>query len=298
MRLVTAGVLAIALLLAGSVSAGAAIFWVNTDSDSIGAANIGRHRAVDVSQQLIGGLALASGVATGPGNELYWTDSLHNRISRARLSYDRRGRLHAHIQRNFITGADDPMGVAVYGGYVYWVNHDVDGSIGRARLDGGDVEQRFIPNAAGERIDDVNEACGLTVTASHIYWADTNQNTIAEADTATGADVSQFIPARSPCGVAVSGSHIYWADNLDRGSIGRANLDGSDPTDDFISGASGPCGLAVAGGWLYWANSGAGTTGSTIARARIGGAGVDERYVTGASSPCGVAVGGPPVPKR
>lgn len=281
-------------MLAVAAQASAAIFWVNTDNNSVGAANLGKNRAANVNQLFIRGLGpVAEGITTGPNNDIYWSDSPNNRISRAHLSYGKHGRLHVQITRNFITGADQPEGVAVYGGYVYWVNHDTAGSIGRALLNGSDVNQNFVPNESATGANDINYATGLAVTGSYIYWDDTNQNSIARADTATGSGVQQFITGvNSPRGVLVDGPYLYWANDLDSGSIGRANLDGSGVNNSFITGAPGPCMVAAAGNYLYWANSGAGTVGSTVGRAKLDGTGATESYVTGASSPCGVAVNG------
>ncbi len=285
--------LACALVLASMAAARAAVFWVNTDSHSVGIANLGRRHASDVHQKLIGGLGLAGGIAAGPHNDVYWSDSSNNRISRAHLYYDRRGRLHLNLTRNFITGADNPKGVAVYGAYIYWVNSDTFGSIGRAKLNGTDVNQDFVPSEQATNGDDINYANGIAVTSSHIYWADSNQSSLARADTATGSGATQFITGlNDPRGVAVSGGFIYWADDLDNGTIGRAHLDGSGVNNSFITGARGPCGVTIAGGHIYWANSGYGASGTTIGRARLDGSGATERYITGASSPCGVAVNG------
>ena len=51
-------------------------------------------------------------------------------------------------------------------------------------------------------------------------------------------------------GVAVDGQHIYWTKVAGNsapfgGAIGRANLDGSSATPNFITGAAEPSGLAV-----------------------------------------------------
>ena len=50
------------------------------------------------------------------------------------------------------------------------------------------------------------------------------------------------VPAR---GVAVDTRHIYWAENLERGRIGRANLDGSARDANFIADVRSPLGVAV-----------------------------------------------------
>ncbi|HUI28484.1 MAG TPA: hypothetical protein VL403_20570, partial [Candidatus Kryptonia bacterium] len=75
-------------------------------------------------------------------------------------------------------------------------------------------------------------------------------------------------------------------------TLGRANLDGTDPMPNFISGLNGPCGVAVAGGFIYWANS----TGGPIGRATVDGMNVENAFVPTGASPCGVAVDLPPRP--
>ena len=48
-------------------------------------------------------------------------------------------------------------------------------------------------------------------------------------------------------------TYVYWA-NWSTGKIGRAKLDGSEPNQEWISGASGLHGVAVDGTYVYWAN--------------------------------------------
>jgi streptogramin lyase len=79
---------------------------------------------------------------------------------------------------------------------------------------------------------------------------------------------------------------VYWANQS--GSIGRANLDGTNPDGAFIGGGSQPIGVAVDGQHVYWTNAGSGT----IGRANLDGSGVNESFITGASNPLGVAADG------
>jgi virginiamycin B lyase len=44
-------------------------------------------------------------------------------------------------------GLSNPRGVAVYTGHIYWPNGNVNGTIGRADLDGQNVNQSFITGA-------------------------------------------------------------------------------------------------------------------------------------------------------
>jgi hypothetical protein len=84
--------------------------------------------------------------------------------------------------------------------------------------------------------------------------------------------------------VAVNDSHVYWA-NPSLGTIGRANLDGSDQNVYFIGGAQNPCGVAVDESHVYWTNF----MGESIGRAKLDGTEVDQSFVE-AERPCGVAL--------
>jgi hypothetical protein len=78
---------------------------------------------------------------------------------------------------------------------------------------------------------------------------------------------------------------VYWT-NLNTGTIGRANLDGSGANQRFITGATRPSGVALDDRYIYWANALAGT----IGRANLDGSGADQGFITGASNPQGLAV--------
>ncbi|MEA2192342.1 MAG: hypothetical protein QOI73_2463, partial [Solirubrobacteraceae bacterium] len=87
-------------------------------------------------------------------------------------------------------------------------------------------------------------------------------------------------------GVAVDAGHVYWV-NRDSGFIGRANLDGTGVTQEWIDeGGSSFAGLAVDAGHVYWGNSGA----ATIGRANLDGTGVDLNFITGVTVAGGMAV--------
>ncbi len=86
---------------------------------------------------------------------------------------------------------------------------------------------------------------------------------------------------------------IFWAQSrhgagAERGTIARANLDGSARNAQFIIGTVGGGGVAVDGRHIYWANYG----GGTIGRADLDGSNVERRFITGAEEPVGVAVDG------
>ncbi len=78
-------------------------------------------------------LAIAPSIA---GAFVYWTDATSDSIGRAALD----GTVK---DPTFITGAQDPRGVAVNGNHIYWTN-SANNTIGRANIDGTGVNQNFI----------------------------------------------------------------------------------------------------------------------------------------------------------
>ena len=89
---------------------------------------------------------------------------------------------------------------------------------------------------------------------------------------------------------------VYWGNYGSNGSgttIGRANLNGSKPSQRFITKAAGPVGIAVDRKYLYWSdtlNSSCG--GTTIGRAKIDGSAPNPNFIKGASCAHGIAVSG------
>ena len=142
-------------------------------------------------------------------------------------------------------------------------------------------------------------ACAACATMSGaaraaIYWANISGNTIGAADNnGTHVDQRLITGANGPADVLVSGHHIYWGNATGGctesgscpGSIGVANLNGTDVRENFIQ-ADTPYGLAVDGQYIYWSNFGS----DTIGRANLNGTGVNQDFIRGASSPDGVVV--------
>ena len=161
-------------------------------------------------------------------------------------------------------------------GYVYWSNDN--GTIGRANLDGSNVNQAFVTGPTGP--------FGVAVDAGHIYWADYDANTIGRANL-DGTNVDEdFISATSPRGVAVDAGHIYWTNG--NGTIGRANLDGGSANQSFIPTAPITYGLAINDRHIYWANYST----KAIGRANLDGTGVTQSLIAATSgTPQGIAVG-------
>jgi hypothetical protein len=106
---------------------------------------------------------------------VYWTRSSANAIGRARLD-------GSGVNPSFVVGADAPLGIAVDGEHLYWVNGGPSNSIGRARLDGSGVDQSFVTG--------LSAGAGLTIDATHLYWANQAINRVGRANL-DGSGVNQ-----------------------------------------------------------------------------------------------------------
>jgi len=264
--------------------------------------------------------ASASLTLTGtgaPARHVYWANDFAGTIGRASVD-------GSNPNQSFITGANNPVGVAVDGNYVYWTDYAA-GTIGRANLDGTSVNQTFITGASNPRgvavdgshiywtnqfphtigranldgsgvdqafITTAGEPYGMTVDGSYVYWTSLYGVNTSDDDTISrasldGSNVNEsFITgASAPTGLAVDGTYVYWVNQLTH-SIARANLDGTNPNQSFITGLIGGVGLAVDASYIYWGNFGA----DTVGRANLDGSGVNQAFITGAVAPAGVAV--------
>ena len=89
--------------------------------------------------------------------------------------------------------------------------------------------------------------------------------------------------------MAVDGTGVYWANNAS-GTVGRADLDGSNANQSFIVGANAPIGVAVDGAHVYWTSFPKGSVGTGIGRANLDGSNANQSFITGVDGAFGVAV--------
>jgi virginiamycin B lyase len=179
----------------------------------------------------------------------------------------------------------------------------------------------FTYDANGNRLTSVDALSGKTSTYT---WDDTSRLTsvctattgvacsnpeevnVYDADgqrlvrrSRSGVSPSQsvqpgFIPTTTSQSrdVHVAGAFMYWS-NVNAGTIGRANIDGTGVNQSFITGIDAPSGITSDGTYLYWTTGGLNDTYGTggVARAALDGVtGRNNTFITGASKPLAVSV--------
>ena len=142
------------------------------------------------------------------------------------------------------------------GSFVYWVNQGLETPAGaevgwaaRAKIDGNlaDIEPKFIQAATSD----------VAVNASHIYYAfrqkfaGTNVIRRINLDGTGDSENIAVFPDTQASSLALDATHVYWTKTADS-AIGRANLDGSDPVEEFVKDAGNPEALALDATNLYW----------------------------------------------
>ncbi len=159
------------------------IYWANSYEMALGRANID---GTDVDQSFIDtGYNVPCGIASNTSN-IFWN----------RDSLDRADIFGQNITQPFIPKVGG-CGIAIDGSHIFWA--DLETRIGRANLDGSDVNPKFITG--------LNRPCGLAIENGNIYWT---QQTVTEPGLIGRANLDgsnidrSFIPdLKFPCGIAV-----------------------------------------------------------------------------------------------
>jgi hypothetical protein len=152
------------------------------------------------------------GIPSGPF--IYWDSG--SAIGRANLD-------GSSPNANFISGIET-MGeeLAVDSSHLYWVDGSVGGgAVGRANLDGSGVDETFIPGGILVR--------GVAVDPSYVYWSNDYTAPSIQRANLDGSGATTLVGGPASGYIAVDGSHVYWTGESND-AIGRANLDGSNPT--------------------------------------------------------------------
>jgi hypothetical protein len=163
------------------------------------------------------------------------------------------------VDQSFLTGLNEPCGVAVDGQHIYWANRGTN-SIGRANLDGSGVQKNFIP-VVGQQ-----NPCAPAVSSTRIWWANfgnfaSDDGSIARANLNGSGVEPNLIPTapqvNRPCGIALNSQFAYWTNAVGspNPTIWRSPV--GDPFPELLVGDSGnelSCWPSVSGSHIYWAN--------------------------------------------
>ena len=168
-------------------------------------------------------------------------------------------------------------------GAVYWgSSHN---GVGAANLDGSGAIWDYLYWPFVDESD--GPACGVAVDSTHLYWAGWRGigRRALEGENVYPATIVGHIGR--PCGLTVDGGHLYWG-SPETGSLGRANLDGSQPNPSFVSGLDRPCDVAVGAGSVFWMEK------EGIGRANLDGTEPERSFVPlpAFHDGCGLAVDG------
>jgi hypothetical protein len=224
---------------------GSYVYWTNNGNTTIGRASLDGTAAVQNWMKLGGDI---DGIAVD-ANFIYWTDvsNTTGAVNRARIDGSSPSPL---VPGNCTTGVCYADGIAVDGTYIYWADGG-NGYIGRAGNRGQYAAQPTwiqTPSAGGPT--------AVAVNSTSIYWtnyggvsgsADLGSIERASVTDGSGATTLSIPGVNRPNGIAVEGNYIYWT-NSGSNSIGRANLDGSDPRPSFIQLKSRPVGIVADSG--------------------------------------------------
>jgi hypothetical protein len=284
-------VLLFACLVALVPSAHAAIYWTDSDSGTIGRADL---KGTNVGKNFIRGLVTPNGLDIA-GRHLYWSDQIKGTIGRARLN-------GSGVNKAFLRFPDrfQPYDVTVGARHIYWPS-PASGLrlIGRARIDGTRRQLRFLTTHQD------SGTFSVAATGRHIYWTTNIEeiffdgvDSIGRANLdGTGVKTKLIsLPRGHPGEIAVHGRYIYWTSPSMPGgeAISRARLDGTGVRRRFITVGKegdqrGIAGLAVAGNHIYWTTV-SNTLPGTIGRVNLDGTGVRRNFIRTGGEPADVAV--------
>jgi virginiamycin B lyase len=105
---------------------------------------------------------------------------------------------------------------------------------------------------------------------------------------AGAAAVGAWGAITAPAALAAASPHLYWTDFV-AGTIGQADLPGTNVNTGFMKPPQRAYSVAVDGHYIYWTDA---NFGPAIGRANLDGTNANPNFITGASTPQGIAVGG------
>ncbi|HXS32385.1 MAG TPA: hypothetical protein VN758_01260 [Solirubrobacterales bacterium] len=242
------------------------IYWANPEAGTIGRAKLDGSNpepefitdtGSECGGQIVEGKPQYIAVDAG---HVYWTSAPGLQVGCGAIG---RANLDGSIpEPEFIPGATNPQGIDTEGEFLYWSNsgnENATRTIGRAKLNGSEVEETFIE--VGESAFNTPQA--IAVDGGHIFLVSADREKFSyviryDLDGSPGSEVFTGSGQGSePQGIVLDAGNVYWT-RRGGDTVGRVNLDlATEKNLEFIKEAGRPLGIAADSTHLYWsANQG------------------------------------------
>jgi hypothetical protein len=217
---------------------------------------------------------------------IYWTNTEAGTIGRAELN-------GTNPEPSLITGLDNPEGIAVDSGHIYWAeardHEEGHGTIARATLAGTSIEKEFITGAGDPHGVAVSPEAA---SPRYVYWTNGVNTDIGRAEI-DGANPEQSFLSRGagehPWGIVVNATNLYWIDDEGSNYIIKMNVGGGGESYVGVSGQAR--GIAIDSNYLYWNNSGTDGIGNdSIGRSGLNFEDYESEFIGGIKGVFGLAV--------
>jgi len=153
------------------------------------------------------------------------------------------------------SGENQPMGVAVAAGNVYWA--DSGGTLVRmTAVPGGGAVSTLAVNQSGPRT--------LVADATNLYWTSAGGEVVTCPLAACPSPVTLASNQAAPYFIALYGGDVYWTNDSNPGSIAKCAITGCGGNPTTIVASSSPIGLDVDASGIYWLDGDHATSGSVL----------------------------------
>lgn len=248
--------------------------------------------ALDGSNELASFMPSHAANMATDGTYLYWTN-FSDTIGRANLD-------GSNVKESFIPSDGDASGIAIGGGYIFWVG--LDGRFGSNSLPTAGVFRAALsdPSVSTEIVTNVPVGAKIATYGGWIYWSASNCQyapaypCIARADlNGNNVNLTWRINAfAASLAIDTSGQYIYWstynslspasANGIYRASLANPNLGSA-----VVTGIPNIPDVALDASHVYWT---LGYSGTYIGRADLDGSSPNSNFIGSAFGAYGIAV--------